>query len=219
MPLILTEEALFKTPEASRPRSMSEWAQIWAQSRSHQRPIVGIDRHVLVESRGLESATLRVNAGRTCIFGSIAIGFPSDARRKWSRVRVNSQREKGKKRAKSFASTCSPENGARNLLILKDLAPRAGLEPATLRLTAEIDAVCWTLPHLAALAESCVRPDERGLNRGKRLPEFAAIGRPLWRPKGKKRARFFRSAAALSGTGPWRSKRPRKRCTESLSHS
>ena len=62
MPLILTEEALFKTPEASRPRSMSEWAQIWAQSRSHQRPIVGIDRHVLAESRGLESATLRVTA-------------------------------------------------------------------------------------------------------------------------------------------------------------
>jgi hypothetical protein len=52
--------------------------------------------------------------------------------------------------------------------------------------------------------------------RGKRLPEFAAIGRPLWQPKGKKMARFFRSGADLGGSGPSRSKRPRKRCTESL---
>ena len=52
-------------------------------------------------------------------------------------------------------------------------------------------------------------------SRGKRLPEFAAIGRPLWRPKGKKRARFFRPAADLGGSGPWRSQDALHRVTAS----
>ena len=74
--------------------------------------------------------------------------------------------------SRKIRGTLSVGNSARKLLIW---APRAGFEPATLRLTAEIDVVCWTLPsRWPALAESGVRRDERGLKSRK---TFAGVCR------------------------------------------
>jgi hypothetical protein len=72
---------------------------------------------------------------------------------------------------------------------LRKMAPQAGLEPATLRLTGGKNGISRSL---LALAAHC-RIVHRGLQNHAifdfRLVRLvAAPCRPLWRPKGKKRA-------------------------------
>src|SRR5262245_14716972 len=84
------------------------------------------------------------------------------------------------------------------------MAPQAGLEPATLRLTAGKDSVSRPLPHFAG---SCwtlrSSPKNQAVFRFRLVPAFAALCRSLLLRKGKKRATSqSRSLSAESKSFP-----------------
>ena len=88
----------------------------------------------------LESATLRVTARHARIVESVAIDFPPRIV-KCEELLNETLRGEGQEKGNVIREGKASEFNARNLLISNDLAPRAGFEPATLRLTAGCSAV------------------------------------------------------------------------------
>src|SRR5580704_3042420 len=79
------------------------------------------------------------------------------------------------------------ENETRDFL--KEMAPQAGFEPATLRLTGGKSAVSRALPPFADPCRTLRQPPQNlAAFQFRPLPGFAALCRPLLHPKGKKRA-------------------------------
>jgi hypothetical protein len=75
--------------------------------------------------------------------------------------------------------------------LLKRLAPQAGFEPATLRLTGGKNEISRALPSFAGICRTLRQPAKNlAIFRFRPLPRFAGLCRPLLQPKGKKRARL-----------------------------
>src|SRR6202521_3195694 len=78
--------------------------------------------------------------------------------------------------------------GGRSRKLLKRMAPQAGFEPATLRLTGGKYDASRALPPFADLCRTLHQPAQNlPIFRFRPLPGFAALCRPLLLPKGKKR--------------------------------
>jgi hypothetical protein len=76
---------------------------------------------------------------------------------------------------------------------IEKVAPQAGFEPATLRLTGGNSDVCRALPPFAGSCRTLrQRPKNLAVFRFRPMRGFAALCRPLLQSKGKKRATSLR---------------------------
>jgi hypothetical protein len=87
---------------------------------------------------------------------------------------------------------------------VENVAPQVGFEPTTLRLTGGKSAASGALLDLAARWR-IVHPRLRNqsIQHFRSMPAFAAVCRPWWHPKGKKRARRGTSGMRRRQRGPF----------------